>query len=205
MKEMKEDEMLRRETLSNFLQEYESQTENFRDHITFKDFCKIKVERSKLNIMDIFYLSTFDGSPTCSTKSLVEELHTYLQQHQVYENEAIRVAALHFEGKAYAWWMFESFSSKNVNTSSFAKFTKRLVGRFDKEHETIKPRQIKLLHKLEGPTNSKPLQKPIEEAHILHDTLLEARSLFHNLGQEGMKVPFAKEDPLIEQLPPIHI
>ena len=38
----------------------------------------------------------------------------------------------------------------------------------------------------------------------MHDILLEARSLFHNLGQEGMKVPFAKEDPLIEQLPPIH-
>ena len=92
--------------------------------------------------MNIFTLSTFDGSPICSARAWVEELHTYLQHHQVSEDEAIRVAALHFEGKAYAWWMFESFSLKNVNTSSFSKITKRLVERFDKKHETIKPRQI---------------------------------------------------------------
>ena len=39
----------------------------------------------------------------------------------------------------------------------------------------------------------------------MYDNFLEARSLFDNLGKEGMKVPFAKKDPLIEQLPPIHI
>ena len=188
--------MSRRETLSNFLQEYESQTEKFRNHTIFKEFFKIKVERSKMHDMDRFSLSKFDGSPTCSATTWVEELQTYLQQHQVSEDEAIRVTALHFEGKAYAWWMFESFSLKNVNTSSFENFTKQLVERFDKKHKTIKP--IKLFHKLGGRTNSKPLWKPIGGAHILHDTLLEARSLFHNLGKEGMKVPFATEDPLIE-------
>ena len=35
MREMKEEEMPRRETLSDFLQEYESKIDNFRDHITF--------------------------------------------------------------------------------------------------------------------------------------------------------------------------
>ena len=71
-RKLKEEEMPRRETLSNFLQEYESQTEKFRDNITFKGFCKIKVERRKLHDMDRFSLSTFDGSPTCysSTKFL---------------------------------------------------------------------------------------------------------------------------------------
>ena len=39
----------------------------------------------------------------------------------------------------------------------------------------------------------------------MHDTLLEARYLFHYLGQEGIKGPFAKKEPLIKQLPPIHI
>ena len=78
-----------------------------------------------------------------------------MQQHQVSEDEAIRVAVLHFEGKAYAWWMFESFSLKNFNTCSFTNFTKKLVERFDKKHEKIKP--MKILHKLGGPTNSKPL------------------------------------------------
>ena len=114
---------------------------------SFKEFFKIKVERSKLNDMDKFSLSTFDGSPTCSTKAWVEELHTYLQQHQVSEDEAIRVAALHFEGKAYAWWIFESFSLKNENNSSYANFTRILVERFDGKHsetslvEPNKPKQ----------------------------------------------------------------
>ena len=36
MRKMKEGEILEKGTLSNFLQEYESQTNKFRDHITFK-------------------------------------------------------------------------------------------------------------------------------------------------------------------------
>ena len=91
----------------------------------------------KLHKMDIFSLSTFDGSPACSAKAWVEEIHTYLQQHQVSEDEAIKIAALHFEGKSYAWWIFGSFSLRNSNTSSYARFTKRLVERFDgKNSET---------------------------------------------------------------------
>ena len=38
MREIEEEEMPRRETLSDFLQEYESQTNNSRDHITFPEF-----------------------------------------------------------------------------------------------------------------------------------------------------------------------
>ena len=62
MREIEEEEMHRRETLSDFMQEYESQTKKFRDHITFPEFFKIKVERSKKHNMSRFFLSTFDGS-----------------------------------------------------------------------------------------------------------------------------------------------
>ena len=55
------------------------------------------------------------------------------------------------------------------------------------------------------PINSNPLQKTIEEAHILHNTLLDARTLSHDLEQEDMKIPFSKEDPLIKKVTPIHI
>jgi len=37
----------KRMTLSDLLQEYESQTERFRDHTTFQEFCKIQLKRSK--------------------------------------------------------------------------------------------------------------------------------------------------------------
>ena len=84
--------------------------------------------------MSRFFLSNFYGSPTCSARAWVEELHTYLQQHQVFEDEAIRVASLHLGGKAYAWWIFESFYLTKENTYSYARFIKTLVERFDGKH-----------------------------------------------------------------------
>ena len=110
MREREEEGMTRRETFSDFLQGYESQIQKFRDHITFLEFCKIKVKGIKKH--DIFLLSTFDGSPTCSARAWVEELDSYLQQHHISEDQAIKVAMLHFGGKAYAWWIFESFYLK---------------------------------------------------------------------------------------------
>ena len=63
--------MPKRKTLSDFLQEYESQTERFRDHTGFQGFCKIQVEKRKQQVADRFLLSTFEGSPTCSAGAWV--------------------------------------------------------------------------------------------------------------------------------------
>ena len=69
------------------------------------------------------FLPIFDGSPRSTAKSWVRKLDKYFQLHQVSEQEeAIRVATLHLQGKAYAWWLFESSSLKNVNISTYAKF-----------------------------------------------------------------------------------
>ena len=114
---------------------------------------------------DRFHLSTFEGSPVCSAKSLVKELKTFLQHHHIPKDEAIKVAVLHLRGKAYAWWIFESFSLRNVNIASYASFTKALVKIFDRRiHETHmvetnKKTQTKPLHE-----NIGPLQKAMEEA-----------------------------------------
>ena len=83
MRERKEEGMPKRETLSAFLQEYESQTQKFRDHIPFPEFCKIKVKRIKQHDGGRFLLSTFDGSPTCLARAWVEELDSYLQQRHI--------------------------------------------------------------------------------------------------------------------------
>ena len=122
MREREEEGMPKRGTLSGFLHEYESQTQKFRDHITFPEFFKVKVRRNKQHNMDIFLLSIFDGSLTFSAKAWVEELDTFLQQHQIFEDESIKVETLHFGGKAYAWWIFESFNLKNANNSSYVRF-----------------------------------------------------------------------------------
>ena len=113
--------------------------------------------------MDRFLLSIFDGSPTCSTRAWVEELDTFLQQHQIPEDEAIRVATLKLGGKAYAWWKFDSFYLNNANNYSYARFIKTLVERFNKKiSETHvvkqnKSKQMKTFHVMEETIEPKPL------------------------------------------------
>ena len=117
-REEEEGETLKEVALGGYLQEYEYQSQRFKDHLKFQGFCKIKEDRRprnhnrgkkcKQHDVGSFFLSTFDRSPKCSARACVKELDTYLQQHQVSEDEAIRVAELHLEGKAYAWWFYES-------------------------------------------------------------------------------------------------
>ena len=154
---------------------------------------------------DRFLLSTFEGSPTCSAKAWVEELDTFLQHHQIPEDEAIKVVVLHMRGKAYASWIFESFSLRNVNTTSYASFTNALLIRFDRMiHDTHmvelnKGTQTKPLHE-----NAIPLQKTMEEAEKLHHTLLEESISSHTFEQESMEVSLSKRDPIIGRFP-IHV
>ena len=117
-----------------------------------------------------------------------------MQQHQISKDDAIKVAALHFGGKAYAWWIFEYFALNNANISSYARFIKALVGRFDgnnsetHEEKKNKIKQTKTLHVMDETINSIPLQKNNEEANILYRTLLEARHLSHVPKQKDMEV-----------------
>ena len=109
---MEEGDAPKEETLGDYLQEYESQSQRFKEHLNFQGFCQLKEnrrpsnhnrnKRCKKHNVGRFFLSNFDGSPKRSARAWVEELDTYLQQHQVSEYEAIRVAVLHLEGKAYA-------------------------------------------------------------------------------------------------------
>ena len=41
------EEVARRENLSDFLKEYESQTQKVRDHLSFSKFCKMKVKEKE--------------------------------------------------------------------------------------------------------------------------------------------------------------
>ena len=129
----------------------------------------------------------------------MEELDTCLQQHQVSKDEAIRVAMLHLEGKDYAWWFYESSSLKDENMSTYARFTRRLVKRFNGKHsetslvELVKHKQTKPLHDLEGSINPTPFQKTIEGNEILQNTMLVARSIFHKENsseREDVEIPF---------------
>ena len=131
----------------------------------------------------------------------MKDLDSYFQQHHIYEDEAIIVAALHFRGKAHASWIFESYSLKNANTSSYARFIETLVGRFGeklpKTHEQGKLERPKPLHVMEGT----PLQETMGEVDILNYTLPKAKPLFHIPKKEGMGIYFSQEDPIVEMFP----
>ena len=92
--------MTKRENLSDFLNEDESQALKLRNQFCFPKHCKAKVKSRKES--DRFTLSTCEGAPTCSAKEWVTELDTFLQLHQIPEEEAIRIAALNLGGEAYA-------------------------------------------------------------------------------------------------------
>ena len=133
----------------------------------------------------------------------MEELDNFVKKHQVSKIEAIKAAALHFEGKAYAWWLFESFSLKNANTPTYARFIARLIERFDEAPyvtysiDTIKPHQMKLLHELEGSMNSTPLLKTMEEGVIFFYALPRERSPLSegsSSQEESMKVSLSIDE-----------
>ena len=42
MKKKKKGDVTKKETLSDYLQEYEAQSKEFKDHLKFQGFCKIK-------------------------------------------------------------------------------------------------------------------------------------------------------------------
>ena len=187
-KKKKKGDVPKKETLGDYLKEYEAQSKGFKYHLNFQGFCKIKEERStrrKQHGVGVFFLSTFDGSPKCPARAWVKELDSYVQQHPVSEREVVKVAALHLEGKAYAWWLFEYFSLKNANTSTYEKFIRRVVERFDEFFyettlvEIIKPKQTKILHGLEGSIKPTPFQKTIKGDENLYDNLPKAKSPLH--------------------------
>lgn len=211
-KKMEKGDVPKKGILGDYLQEYEAQSKGFKYHLKLQGFCKIKEEiitRSKQHGVGIFFLSTFYGSPKCPARAWVKELDNYVQQHQVSENEAIKVAVLHLEGKAYSWWLFEYFSLKNENTSTYAKFIRRIVERFDEKSyetpsiESIKPYQTKILHGLARSINSAPFQKTIEGEGNLYDTFPKAKSPLHediSSQEEDMEIPPSKEDQYLRSL-----
>ena len=114
---------------------------------------------------------------------------------------------LHLGGKVYAWWLFESFALKNENNSSYAIFIRDLMEKFGgKKSETHVektniPRKTKPLPVMEEFMGSRSLQKPLEEADILHGALLEVIPSSCILAQGVMEVSLSREDLVLEDLP----
>ena len=139
------------------------------------------MEKSQQKDADRFILSTFSRSPTCSVGAWVKELKSYLQLHHISGDEAIKVATLHFRGKAHAWWIFEYYSLKNANTFNYARFIKTLMERFGEKlprtHEKGKLEKTKPLHVME----ETPFHKTMRGVDVLHYTLSEAKPPVHIL------------------------
>lgn len=101
-----------------YLIEYRPYGPEFRDALTFNEFCQLKnnnrpcgqnrgggyMQGNDLQgTVGRLFLPTFDGSLNCLAKAWLEKLDIYFQLNQMAEVEAIKVAALHLEGEAHDW------------------------------------------------------------------------------------------------------
>ena len=84
--------------------------------------------------MGRFFLPKFDGSSTSSTKAWVEKMDKYFQLNKFPEMEAIKIAALHFEGVAHNWWFHGLSTLGHANVTAYSEFTRRLVERFERKY-----------------------------------------------------------------------
>ena len=82
--------------------------------------------------MSRFHLPTFDGSLNSLAKSWVEKLNIYFHLNQMAEMEAIKVATLHLDGEAQDWWFHGMVTLGHSTVTTYAKFTQRLIERFDR-------------------------------------------------------------------------
>ena len=78
---MEEEDAPREETLSDYLQKYESQSWRFKVHLDFQGFFQLKEDRRSSNHnrskRGRIFLSNFDGSTKCTTEAWVKELYSY--------------------------------------------------------------------------------------------------------------------------------
>ena len=79
------------------------------------------------------FFPKFYGSSTSSAKAWVEKLGIYFQLNKVPEIEAIKIAALRFEGEAQNWWFHGLSTLGHANMTAYSEFTRRLVERFDRK------------------------------------------------------------------------
>lgn len=133
-------------SLEGYFAEYDSKSQRFKDNLSFQYLCHLKDRRRPLqqyrdggflhgrhHTMHRFFLPNFDGLPSFSAKAWVEKLDIYFQLNKVPEVEAINIFALHFDGEAHNWWFHGLSTLGHSNVSIYAKFTRRLVERFDRK------------------------------------------------------------------------
>ena len=81
---MEEEDAPKEETLSDYLQEYESHSWRFKDNLDFQGFFQVKEDRRSNNHdrskRDRIFLSNFDRSAECIAKAWVEEIFGNMTQ-----------------------------------------------------------------------------------------------------------------------------
>ena len=133
-------------SIEEYFVEYDSQSQKFKDNLSFQDFCHIKNRRrpglqyrdggffhSIHHTMGRLFFPKFDGSSSNSAKESVEKLDIYFQLNKVSETKSIKITTLHFEGEAHNWWFHGLSTLGPINVNTYAKFTRRLVERFDRK------------------------------------------------------------------------
>ena len=133
-------------SLEGYFVECDSQSQRFKDNLSFQGFFHLKDRRRPVqwyrdggffqgrhHTMGRLFLPNFDGSSSSYTKAWVEKLDIYFQLNKVPQVEAIKIAALHFEGEAHNWWFHGLSTLGHINVNTYAEFARILVERFDRK------------------------------------------------------------------------
>ena len=133
--------------MGDYFAEYQAYGQEFKDALSFRDFVQLQRDsrprdhhRGNRHYHDgdthctasRFHLPTFDGSSNSLAKSWVEKLDIYFQLNLMSETEAIKVATLHLDGEAQDKWFHGMVTLRHSTVTTYAKFTRRLIERFDR-------------------------------------------------------------------------
>ena len=125
--------------------QYHSYGSDFREAITFKDFCQLKgINRGKgkgggsythgtilKHTMGRLFHPTFNGSSKSSSKARVKKLDVYFQLNQMMEG-AIKIATMHLEGEARDWWFHGLTMMGHARVTTYKDFTRRALECFER-------------------------------------------------------------------------
>lgn len=106
--------------------------------------------RKKLGKLSIPY---YDGTGKASARTWVQKLDTYFQLNPMLEEDAIKYAALHLDGSAHEWWHHGMVTLGHNQIDTYAKFTERLIDRFDTKDPELHFKELAQLRQW-GPIDS---------------------------------------------------
>ncbi|XP_077246914.1 uncharacterized protein LOC143886710 [Tasmannia lanceolata] len=129
------------EEAETLMADYMSTRQEFRDLMSFRDFCtwraKNSIPRAGIELRtatDRFNrvpIPHYDGTPGRAARSWMQKLEVFFEVDEMLEADKVRYAILHLDGAAHDWWHQGRRTLDHDQVTHFADFNRRLLQMFD--------------------------------------------------------------------------